>query len=67
MCSNILDNIKLGKCTGNFMKLDLYENSYFYIMKFFLDNFLCLLLIRSAEIYYGDSLKEIVFIDKSNG
>ena len=35
-------------------------------MKFSLDSFFCLLLIRSAEIYYGDSLKGIVLNEKSN-
>ena len=32
----------------------------FSIMKFSLDRFLCWLLIRSVEIYYGDSLKDLV-------
>ena len=35
-------------------------------MKFSLDRFLCLLLIRSVEIYYGDSLKDLVITDKFN-
>ncbi len=30
-------------------------------MKFILDNFLCWLLLRSVETYYGDSLKEVFF------
>ncbi len=36
-------------------------------MKFSLSNFLYWLLIRSAETYYGDSLKDFVITDKSNG
>ena len=36
-------------------------------MKFSLDGFLCWLLIRSAETYYGDSLKDVVLNDKSSG
>ena len=35
-------------------------------MKFSLDSILCWLLIRSAETYYGDSLKDVVLTDKSN-
>ena len=38
----------------------------FSIMKFSLDRFLCWLLIRSVEIYYGDSLKDLVITDKFN-
>ena len=34
-------------------------------MKFSLDRFLCWLLIRSAETYYGDSLKNVALIDNS--
>ena len=36
-------------------------------MKFSLDRFLCWLLIRSVERYYGDSLKDLVLTDKING
>ena len=49
------------------MKIDLYKNSYFSIMKFYLDSLICWLLIRYAETYYGDSLKNALLIDKSNG
>ena len=67
MCSWILDDIFFGDFIGNFLKMNLYKSSYFYIMKFSLDNFLCWLLIRSAETYYGDSLKNVVLNEKSNG
>ncbi len=33
-------------------------------MKFSIDSFLCWLLIRSAETYYGDSLKNANYTDK---
>ena len=33
-------------------------------MKFSLDNFLCWLLLRSAEIYYGDSLRDVFIMEK---
>ena len=46
--------------------MNLYKSSYFYIMKLSLDSFLCWLLIRSAETYYGDSLKDLVITDKLN-
>ena len=64
MCFYILDDIFFGEFTGNSIKINLYKSSYFYIMKLFLDSFLCWLLIRSAETYYGDSLKEVVLNDK---
>ena len=33
-------------------------------MKVALNNFICWLLLRSVETYYGDSLKEAVFADQ---
>ena len=60
----ILDDIFFGEFTGNSIKMNLYKSSYFYIMKLSLYSFLCWLLIRSAETYYGDSLKEVVLNDK---
>ena len=42
------------------------EIAEFTIMKSSLDRFLCWLLIRSVEIYYGDSLKDLVITDKFN-
>ena len=47
-------------------KIVLYKIRYYFIMKFSLDSFLCWLLIRSAETYYGDSLKNVVLTNKSN-
>jgi len=35
-------------------------------MKFSLDRFLCWLLIRSVEKYYGDSLKDLAIAVKFN-
>ena len=66
MCIYILDDIFFGEFTGNSIKMNLYKSSYFYIMKLSLDSFLCWLLIRSAETYYGDSLKDLVITDKFN-
>ena len=34
-------------------------------MKFSLDSFLCWLLIRSAETYYGESLKDLILTDET--
>ena len=48
----------------NFIKLYLYKNRIIFIMKVALDNFLCWLLLRSVETYYGDSLKEAVLSDR---
>ena len=64
LCFNILVDILFGKYIGSSINIDLYKNSYFSIMKFALDSFLCWLLIRSVETYYGDSLKDVVFTDK---
>ena len=64
MCFYILDDIFFVEFTGIYIKMNLYKSSYFYIMKLSLDSFLCWLLIRSAETYYGDSLKEVVLNDK---
>ncbi len=33
-------------------------------MKIALDNFLCWVLLRSVETYYGDSLKEAMISDQ---
>ncbi len=46
------------------IKIYLYKNSYYSIMKSFFDSFLCWLLIRSAETYYGDSFKDVTLTDK---
>ena len=66
MCSYIPDDILFALFTGNFIKIVLYKIRHFSIMKVSLDSFLCWLLIRSAEIYYGDSLKDLVLNDKFN-
>ena len=63
MCSFVPKYIFLGSYICNFIKIYLYKNSYLSFMKFTLDRFLCLLLIRSAEIYYGDSLKDLVMTE----
>tara|TARA_B100000212_G_scaffold305264_1_gene253142 strand:- start:46 stop:210 length:165 start_codon:yes stop_codon:yes gene_type:complete len=46
------------------MHLD--KKRYVITMKISLDNFLCWLLIRSAETYYGDSLNEAIISSDIN-
>ena len=55
----------MEKYIGNSIKIDLYKNRLFTIMRFHLDSFLFRLLIRYAEKYYGDSLKDVILTDKS--